>query len=722
MDPCAGAGTAMPPMSPLEMPRHAVHERRRRRRRRRWRARPAATAAGRLALAAVTLALAGFGIREMHGVLASGGITVLQWAFLAIFALNFLWISFAACQAVIGFVRQLLLDLMPRGRRRADAPPLTTALLAPVYNEDPRTVGAALVVMAEGLAAKAPGQFAVFILSDTNQPERWIAEEAVFRNLIELADPGCPIHYRHRRDNAERKAGNIADWVMRWGGSWDAMLILDADSLIEPDTIREMARRLGEDPGLGLIQSLPSIAGARSLFARLQQFATRCYGPIFANGLAAWYGRSGNYWGHNAIIRTRAFAEAARLPVLGGSPPFGGHILSHDFIEAAFLRRAGWGVRFDTDLADSFERAPPSLTDLLVRDRRWCQGNLQHIRLIFARGLALPTRLHLLTGVMAYLSAVFWALLVVTGLLIAVQAALTRPEYFKAPALFPAWPIFDSERAIMLFAVSMTVVLLPKLLGWLAVMVRPHRLRGFGGPVALTVSVAFELFFSILYAPVMMVAQSRFVFDILRGHDTGWAPQRRDDGTIDFATAAHNHRGHVLVGLILSGISLGISPDLFLWLLPVTGGLVMSACTSWMSGSFSLGGGLSRLAVLRTPEEKRRTRAPILVRFEDQLARMPEPGEGMILALAHDRELRDWHFGQIMPEPGLDRPFDADLVVARAKAAREHDAARLDAWLTAREATALLHDHAFLADAAAHWDSNAGGVRVSAALPVPAFE
>lgn len=662
-----------------------------------------ATAAGRILLTVATLSLAGFGIREMYGVLASGGITGLQWVFLGIFALNFLWISFAACQAVLGFMRQILMDLASRGRSADEAPVLTTALLAPVYNEDPRTVGAALTAMAEKLAGSAPGQFAVFILSDTTRPDCWIAEEKVFRRLVEQSDAACPIYYRHRRLNSERKAGNIADWVMRWGGDWDAMLILDADSLIEPDTIREMARRLGEDAGLGLIQSLPSIAGARSLFARLQQFANRCYGPIFGNGLAVWYGHSGNYWGHNAIIRTRAFADAARLPELSGAPPFGGHVLSHDFIEAAFLRRAGWGVRFDTDLTGSFECAPPSLTDLLVRDRRWCQGNLQHIRFILARGLALSTRLHLLTGVMAYLSAVFWALLVVTGLLIAVQAALTRPEYFKAPALFPAWPVFDSERAIMLFIVSMTVVLTPKLLGWLAVMLRPRRLLSFGGPVALSMSVAFELLFSILYAPVMMVAQSRFVFDVLLGRDTGWSPQRRDDGTIGFVTALRNHRGHLQVGLVLSGTSLGTSLDLFLWLLPVTGGLVLSAIMSWMSGSLWLGTGLSRLAILRTPEERPASRSPILVRFEEQLAQMPQPCGGMVRALACDPGLRDWHFGQIGPELDAARPFDPDLVVARAKAAREPKAGRLDAWLTQKEATALLHDRGFFADAVAHW-------------------
>ena len=162
------------------------------------------------------------------------------------------------------------------------------------------------------------------------------------------------------------------------------------------------------------------------------EFANQCYGPIYARGLAAWHGLSSNFWGHNAIIRCRAFAECCLLPVLRGRPPFGGAILSHDFIEAALLRRAGWGVRFDVDINQSWEEAPPSLLDVIVRDRRWCQGNLQHSRLLFARGLTLATRLHLLTGIMAYVSAALWLLLVVVGLTIAVQANLVARNTRRA--------------------------------------------------------------------------------------------------------------------------------------------------------------------------------------------------------------------------------------------------------------------------------------------------
>ncbi|MDA0704893.1 MAG: glucans biosynthesis glucosyltransferase MdoH, partial [Proteobacteria bacterium] len=442
------------------------------------------TALARLFLFAATVALAGYGIVEMHGVIDVGGVTGLQWLFLVLFAVNFSWISFAACQAALGFLRGIRLDLKPSRERPLDASELiSTAILAPVYNEDPQSVAAALSAMADGVARLAPGRFAVFVLSDSNRPDSWIAEEAVFARLVAAAPAACPIHYRHRRRNTDRKAGNIGDWVKRWGGAFEAMLVLDADSLMAPRTIVEMARRLAADPGLGLLQTLPAIVRGRSLFARLQQFANRCYGPIFGNGLAAWHGRSSNFWGHNAIIRTKAFADAAGLPQLKGKPPFGGSVLSHDFVEAALLCRAGWGVRLDTDLAESHEEAPPSLLDVMVRDRRWCQGNLQHVRFLFARGLSFTSRLHLFSGMMAYLSAPLWFALVIVGLLIAVQAGITRPEYFAEPSLFPTWPVFERKRAVALFVVSMGVVLAPKALGWLAVMLHPRRLMRFGGPL-----------------------------------------------------------------------------------------------------------------------------------------------------------------------------------------------------------------------------------------------
>jgi membrane glycosyltransferase len=683
---------ALPAENPCDMPRQGVHGIR-------LTARPggrflsgAATGLARLLLALATLGLTGYGAFEMHGVLSAGDITVLQWLFLAVFTINFAWIGFAACQAVLGFFRQIWVDAIRLWRGKNDQPPLRTAILSPVYNEDPQPVAAALAAMAQGLAEQAPGQFAVFILSDSNKPDAWIAEEATFRQLIATSSTSCPIYYRHRHQNTERKAGNIADWVMRWGGGWEAMLVLDADSLIAPDTIIEMARRMAADPGLGLLQSLPAIAGARSLYARLQQFSNRCYGPIFGNGLAAWHGRNGNFWGHNAIIRTAAFAEAARLPELTGPPPFGGHVLSHDFIEAAFLRRAGWGVRIDTDLVESYEQAPPSLIDVLVRDRRWCQGNLQHVRFLLARGLTWPTRLHLLTGIMAYLSAVLWLLLVAIGMLIAVQAAVTRPEYFKTPALFPTWPVFDSERAVALFLISMGVVLAPKALGWLAIMIRPRRLLRFGGPLALTLSVLVELLLSVLYAPIMMIAQSGFVRAVMFGADSGWATQRRGDGRIGFGAAIHAHRWHMAIGVALAFLSYELKPALFLWLLPVSSGLILAAPLSWMSDSVALGQLLKRLAILRTPEEQRRTRPAILTAYDQQLERFPRQSGPALSLLSDDPQLRAWHLAQLGTPPHGPAAFDPQIVLARAKAERAHDPKSLGAWLTTAETMALLNE------------------------------
>ena len=421
--------------------------------------------------------------------------------------------------------------------------------------------------MAAGLAEKAPGQFAFFLLSDTNQPDAWIHEEAMFGALIEEALPACPVFYRHRRINSKRKAGNIADWVTRWGGDYDAMIVLDADSLIDPDTMIEMSRRLSANPGLGLIQTLPGIVAARTLFGRLQQFANQCYGPIFGNGLAVWHGDSSNFWGHNAIIRTRAFASCCKLPCLPGSPPLGGHILSHDFAEAALMRRGGWGVRFDTDLKHSFEEAPPSLIDVLIRDRRWCQGNLQHSRMIVARGMPAANRLHMLSGIVGYLSAPLWLMLVVVGLVLAVQVALSGPNYFSGPSLFPIWPVFDSERAVRLFVLATAILLTPKFLGWLAAL-HPRRCAGFGGPILLTFGIAAEIVLSALYAPVLMLTQSHIVWQILRGGDSGWRPQRRDDGGMSFRSALRTHLWHAVTGCAAAAGAWSINSGLFLWPCP----------------------------------------------------------------------------------------------------------------------------------------------------------
>lgn len=683
------AHKVLPERAPLDMPRHRVNERGHTLRQHS----PSffssfSTALSRLFILLVTVGLSAYGIKEMHGVLSTNSITSLQWVFLFLFSLNFIWISFAFSQAFLGF----LINLKPRLIKKAETDPtFKTAILFPVYKEEPGRIVAAIKAMREDLLKLAPGKYAFFILSDTNQAGAWLAEEKAFIELFETQHEDCPVYYRRRANNQERKAGNIAHWVTNWGGAYDAMIVLDADSLMSAQSMLTLSRRLAAAPGVGLIQTLPTLISASSLYGKLQQFANHCFGPIYAEGLAAWHGLSSNFWGHNAIIRTRAFAESCSLPILPGKAPFGGHILSHDFIEAALLRRAGWGVRFDTDIQHSYEEAPPSLTDVIVRDRRWCQGNLQHGRILLAHDLAFPTRLHIFSGMMSYLSAVLWLSLIMVGLAIAIQAQFVRPEYFANPSLFPLWPVFDAERALDLFVVSMAIVLAPKFFGWFAALVNWRRCKQFGGPILLTFSTLLETIMSALYAPILMVAQFGVVCHILMGKDSGWNPQSRDDGALSLGQVTRAHRGHTLFGFILAGISYSLSIEMFYWLLPISGGLMLSIPLSWLSGGAKRARPFTIFGLLRAPEEKRPS--AIVKSLLEQIKKTPpqEPVHSPLISLDQHAGLCKWHLAQL---PLIDAPkmdeFHAPTVTAEWKIRHASSLQQLEKTLEPVELIALL--------------------------------
>jgi len=640
----------------------------------------------RLFVLTVTSALSIYGVAEMYGVLSTNSTTSLQWLFLVLFSINFIWMAYSFAQVFLGF----LLSLKPKILKPPEAEaPFTTAILMPVYNEEPYRVKAALEAMRVDLLAAAPGKFAFFLLSDTTDEDMWIAEEQAFFEIINKDTSGCPVYYRRRDTNTERKAGNIADWVQRFGGGYEAMIVLDADSIMSAESLLTLTRRLAGSPEVGLIQTLPYIVRAKTLYGRLQQFANQCFGPIYAAGLSAWHGSSSNFWGHNAIIRTRAFAESCCLPILGGKPPFGGHVLSHDFIEAALMRRAGWGVRFDTDIPSSFEEAPPSLTDVLIRDRRWCQGNLQHRAFLRAKGLALPSRLHLLSGIMSYLSAVFWLALIIVGLAIAVQASVVRPEYFAKPSLFPTWPVFDAERALNLFGVSMAIVLAPKLFGWLVAMLKVRRCLQFGGPILLSVSVLFEILASALYAPILMVSQCAVVFSVWRGRDGGWKPQSREDGTVPWSSLFRTHHGNTIFGVAMALIAFLINLKLFYWLLPITAGLILSIPLSRLSSNTKIASFLAFLGVLRTPNDK--NPEPIVSRLmENTASKKMDSSNPALNRLVNNLPLYAWHIAQLPVTAKRKPEFHAPTVTAQWKMRHALDLQELQEWLTPEETRALL--------------------------------
>jgi membrane glycosyltransferase len=644
-----------------------------------------------------TLALTAAASFEMYQVLTTSRMTGLQVALLVVFTVNFVWIALPFVNGLVGFLA------LWRGRGVSgitipplQASPLTTrtALLMPIYNEAPPRVFAGLQAMYESLDALGVlNHFDLFILSDTTEPEIWLEEEAAFWELRRRTQGETRIFYRHRGKNIRRKAGNIADFCRRWGTRYDHMVVLDADSLMTGQVVVQLAAAMEAHSDAGLIQTLPLVISRNTLFARAHQFAGRVYGGVIATGLAYWHRGDSNYWGHNAIIRTKAFIDHAGLPDLPGQPPFGGHIMSHDFVEAALIRRAGCKVYLVPEIAGSYEESPPSLIDFAERDRRWCQGNLQHSRIVPAAGLHWLSRLHLVMGIMSYLASPIWLLFIVLGILLALQAHFLRPEYFpKEFALFPTWPTFDAERALRLFVGTMAVLLAPKVLGYILLLKDRQTVRRCGGALRTGMSVLVEIVLSSLIAPVMMLMHSAEVVSIVTGRDTGWKAQRRDDGSIPFRVIARRHRGHTLFGVVLAVAAYAVSPGLLAWLAPVVLGLVLAIPVSAVTGWQELGKAVRRLGLLATPEE---IEPPAVVRRATELTcewATTRPQTTDVLArLASDSQLRALH-AAMLPTTH-ERPkgeYDVDLLLGLAKLDDADSLEEASALLSNREKLAVL--------------------------------
>ena len=695
-----GVKPALPREAPLAMPVQSLYRFSRKSRRRWLDARHMrAPWIARLVAFGGMFALTSYGAQEMYGVVAVGAqVTTLEWALVVLFVINFSWIALAFTGSVVGFFYLLF-----GGRAQGPLPEslsVKTAVVMPIYNEAPARVFSALQAIEEDVEATGLSDaFDYFFLSDTTNPDIWIAEERAFLALRERR-PNSRFYYRRRRRNVSRKAGNIADFVTRWGAAYPQMLVLDADSYMTGDLVVRMAQAMESDPDAGIIQSLPMIVNRNTFFARAQQFAARLVGPVLAAGLTAWMGRDGNYWGHNAIIRTRAFADHCGMPDLPGRPPFGGHILSHDFVEAGLMRRAGWAVYMLPGLAGSYEESPPSLIDLATRDRRWCQGNLQHISVLPSVGFTLATRQHFITGIMGYLASPFWMAQLVIGLVLVLQSKYIRPEYFSATfALFPTWPVFDYVRALHLFELTMAVLLAPKFLGLILAFSDKATRRGFGGVIRLTVSLLIEIIVSALVAPIMMLIQTGSVLQILSGRDTGWNPQRRDDGSIPFKSIARRHRSHVVMGVIALLAAGALSRSLVAWMSPTIAGLLLSIPISWASGQLSIGVALRRIGLLTTPEEF--APPPIIARANrlgDELAKAGHDDEDGLKAIVANPKVREAH-EQFLPEVARHRRGDIDVDEAVATV-KINDAETLEeacGWLKPKERLAVLNNRALIA-------------------------
>ena len=550
---------------------------------------------------------------------AAIGTAVLLWGFLSWFAndgttwaegllavligAGFFWIALTFVTVLAGsgalFRRQ--------GTETGEITPLDVALLIPVHEEAPWDVFGNAAAMMERLQA-APGahRWSLYILSDTRNPTLAAQEEKAHAALRSRM-PGLRIWYRRRQVNTDKKVGNLAQWVEHWGGAHDAMLVLDADSLMSAQAIRALADTMGRDPGAGLIQSFPMLIGAQSLFARSQQFANAVYGVALAEGLARWTGREGNYWGHNAIIRLRAFAASAGLPHVRGLRGADNLILSHDFVEAGLLRRAGWSVRFLPRLRGSYEETPPTLIDHVIRDRRWCRGNLQHLGLLGTRGLHSLSRFHMFHGAMGYLLSPLWFLLLALWAVLGVSEDRSIINYFSPDnPTVPNWPEMSPVNHVWLMVTMYALLLAPKLVGASALIASGTPVSRMGGTWRFIGSLALEIVVSIAYAPILMVQQTMAVIAALTGRKFDWTPQSRAGSGQAWSTVLRFHLFETVLGvLLLTGMITGY---ISLWLIPIMASLILAAPLSRLSG-------MALPGTMATPQE---VRAPLVAKRADQ--------------------------------------------------------------------------------------------------------
>lgn len=577
--------------------------------RRRWRM---AALLRRSTLLVLVAGQTGLATWFMLTVLPYRGGNGLEVAMLVLFALLFAWISFGFWIAMIGFLLRRLGGDRHSLLRQQDAATLAqtplarTAIIMPVYHEPiERSLGGLSAVYRSIEDTGQLAHFDFFILSDSRDPDVWLQEQAAWARLVKKLGAAGRLFYRRRQVNLNYKSGNVADFLRRWGKNYQYMVVLDADSLMGGDTLVRMVQLMQRHPRVGILQTSPELLNGRSLFARVQQFSSQLYGPLFSTGLAAVQLGEAAFWGHNAILRIQPFMAHCGLRKLPGWGLFRGPIMSHDFVEAAYLGRAGHEVWLEPGLRDSWEESPPSLVDELTRDRRWVKGNMQHLWLLLrSRKLRFAHRMALLNGIMSYLASPLWLAFLVLTTIATTQQVLWPINYFPDPhQLHPLWPQWQPLRAAALVGFTLALLFIPKFLG-LADAALTGRLRAFGGFLRLWGSVWLEILVSALLAPIRMLSHSRYVVEALLNITLRWAGQNRTSET-GWVRALVHHAPGSLLGLGWAAFALWLKPMFFYWSLPVAVPLILAAPISVVLSRVQLGQWLKKRGWLVTAEELR---------------------------------------------------------------------------------------------------------------------
>lgn len=525
----------------------------------------------------------------------------LQRGQLALFTLLSAWVVTGFVTALMGFWVSLRGDAHTLSaasvRDHAMNPAARTAIIMPVCNEDVATVFAGLRATCESLAATGHArQFDVFVLSDSYDPAIAAAERRAWEALRAAlaAQPDLPpieVYYRLRTRRTHRKAGNVADFCRRWGKDYDYMVVLDADSVMSGSCLVSMVKLMEAHPRAGIIQTATQAIGHATLHARAQQFASRVTGRLFTLGMQFWQLGESHYWGHNAIIRVEPFMKHCALAPIKGTGGMSGGIMSHDFVEAALMRRAGYHVWLVSDLNGSYEQQPPDLLSELQRDRRWCQGNLQNARLMAEPGIHRVHRAMFAIGAMSYLSAPLWLAFLTLGTALWVADTSAVPLWHAVPA---------ELRGLWMW--TLTMLFMPRMLGLLAVVMKGEQ-KAYGGTAGLLRSAAAETLLALTQAPIRMLGHSLFVLVALTGWKLEWKSPPREASGVSWGEAAARLAPMTLVIALLGlGVAL-INPAALIWLAPVALPLLLSVPLTVATSHVELGSWMRGHGVLLIPEE-----------------------------------------------------------------------------------------------------------------------
>jgi len=548
----------------------------------------------------------------MARLLPDRGSILLDTFLVAVFTTLFAWISVGFWTSIAGLVILLTKKDSYRVSRACDGLDLSiadssarTAILIPIYNEEVNRVISGLRTTFHSVRETGSlDRFDFFLLSDTTDPDIWVEEEEAWHRFCREENAFGRVFYRKRTSNTKRKSGNVADFCRRWGKSYRYMAVFDADSIMSGETLVRLVQIMEGRPDIGILQTPPKAVNRETLIARVQQFANHVYGPLLAAGLHFWQLGDAQYCGHNALIRVEPFIRHCELPRLPGRGPLSGDILSHDYVESALMCRAGYGIWLTYDLRGSWEETPPTLIDELKRDRRWCQGNLQHTRLLFTRGFFPAHRALFINGILSYGSALLWLIFLIINSAQAISEVLFEPVYMPILRKFlPELPVWRPHWAISLLGSTTLLLFLPKFLGAFPILLADFRARLYGGKIRLFLSILLEVILSMILTPIRMVFHSLFVVSTLLGKSVGWGTQSRDDRGTRWREALRAHWWGSLLGIGWGAVVYWITPSFFWWISPITFSLAFSVPISVFTGRAAVGRLFRKAGLFLIPEE-----------------------------------------------------------------------------------------------------------------------